>query len=186
MKILPSLTIASLLFFSAPSFAEVYDIDYSKSTLTFSGNQAGKDFTGHFNTWSASIDFAPDALADSHISATFDTASAKTGDPMLDSAMPKADWFHSKSFPQATFTSQSITANDDGSYTMTGLLRIRDQERPVTIPFTLSDLSAAPVNAKASFTIDRTAYGIGMDSDPSGEWVDKSITITLDLTANTQ
>lgn len=186
MKILPSLAIASLLLFSAPSFAEVYDIDYSKSTLTFSGNQAGKGFTGHFNTWSAAIDFTPGALENSHITATFDTSSGETGDPMLDTAMSKTDWFNAKTFPKATFTSQSITANDDGSYQMEGLLRIRDQERLITFPFTLSDLSTEPVNAKATFTVDRTHYGIGTDSDPSGEWVDKEITITLDLIANAQ
>ena len=184
MKYTFPLTVAALILMSAPSFSETYQVDHAQSSLTFSGQQAGKDFTGHFGTWDASIDFDPQALASSHITATFETASAETGNPMLDGAMPKADWFNAKDHPQASFTSQSITAGDDGTYHMDGILSLRGIENTVTVPFTLSDLSITPVTAKASFYIDRTAYDIGMDSDPSGEWVDKDIQITIDLTAH--
>ncbi|MFN7112894.1 MAG: YceI family protein [Alphaproteobacteria bacterium] len=177
---------AALVFslISAPALAADYVVDYKNSKIGFSGKHAGKAFTGAFGAWTAVIRFDPADLAGSHIAATFDPASAKTGDRVHDGTLTQADWFDVKNHPQATFTSTTITAKEDGSgYTAAGDLTLRGITKPVSFDFTLSDLSAAPVTAKAAFTIDRLDFDIGKKSDAKAEWVDREITLTLDINA---
>lgn len=163
--------------------AQPYVVDYDQSRVTFAGVQAGQDFSGRFSAWEAVIDFNPDDPASSHITATFKTASAGTGNVMLDGALPKADWFNAEAFPEAHFTSQSVLPDGEGGYIMDGMLEIRGTSKKISIPFTLSDLLQSPVTADASFTLDRLDFGIGAESDPNGEWVDKMIKVTLHLVA---
>lgn len=185
MKILAFLP-AFFLCCTLGAQAQPYVVDYDQSQVTFSGVQAGQDFTGHFETWTALIDFKADDVAASHITARFQTASATTGNVMLDGALPKADWFNAESFPEALFTSRSIRPDGQGGYIMDGALEIRGVSQSVSIPFTLSDLLQSPVTAAASFTVDRTDFEIGLDSDPDGEWVDKMITVTIHLVATAE
>jgi len=179
--------LAAALLFSlsaAPALAADYVVDYKNSKIEFSGTHAGNAFKGSFGTWTALIRFDPADLAGSSIVATFDPASAKTGNSMYDGTLPQADWFDVKNHPQATFASTAITAKEDGSgYTATGDLTLRGVTKAVSFDFTLSPLETAPVTAKASFTIDRLDFDIGKKSDASAEWVDREIVLSLDITA---
>ena len=163
--------------------AKPYAVDYANSKITFAGQHAGKSFSGEFKSWQAAIDFDPANLPGSKISASFDLASAKTGDAMYDGTLPSADWFDVKNTPRAEFVTSSIRANPDGSYSASGNLTLRGVSKPVEFTFTLSDLNAPPVRVTAQFPIDRLAYAIGQKSDASAEWVSKTITIELQLSA---
>lgn len=179
------LAAAFLLSFSAaPALATDYVVDHKNSKIEFSGTHAGDPFKGAFGTWTALIRFDPADLAGSNIVATFDTASAKTGNSMYDGTLPQADWFDVKNHPQATFASTAISAKEDGSgYTATGDLTLRGVTKPVSFDFTLGALAETPVTAKASFTIDRLDFDIGKKSDAKAEWVSREIVLTLDITA---
>jgi polyisoprenoid-binding protein YceI len=52
----------------------------------------------------------------------------------------------------------------------------------VRLPFTLK-INGDTATLAGQTTIDRTAYGIGAKSDPTGAWVSKPITITVNITA---
>ncbi len=173
------------LLFSTPAFAAPYTIDYKASSVSFSGKHAGNAFDGNFNTWQANVDFDAANLAKSSITATFDTASAKTGNLMYDGTLPSADWFDSKTYPQATFKSTQLTKNTDGSFTAKGDLTIRDTTFPVSFVFTVdpADFSIPKLLATASLVIDRLQYHIGMQSDAKAEWVDREIKLTLKIVA---
>ncbi len=173
------------ILFATPAFAAPYTIDYKVSSITFSGKHAGTDFNGSFGTWQANVDFDANNLAKSSINATFDTTSAKTGNLMYDGTLPSDDWFNSKTYPQATFKSTQLTKNTDGSFTAKGDLTLRDSTFPVSFIFTVdpADFSIPQLQAKASLTIDRLQYGIGMKSDAKAEWVDKDINIILHIVA---
>lgn len=163
--------------------ARVYTVDKEQSRVAFSGVHAGNAFEGVFDTWTADIDFDPENLAGSSIRATFDTASARTGNKMYDGTLPQADWFDVKNHAQATFVSTSIRENADGGYIATGDLTIRGTTAAVDVPFTLSDLTQTPVKAEARVEIDRLAFGIGKKSDEKAEWVDRAISVSMTLSA---
>jgi polyisoprenoid-binding protein YceI len=163
--------------------AQDYKVEQSQTLLTFSGTHAGNSFVGKFDKWDATLSFNPDSLSTSSLKASFDTASAKTGNPMYDGTLPQTDWFDSKAHPTANFISREITKVSDGVYKAKGDLTIRHVTKPIEFDFTLSDLSQNIVKVKADFKIDRLAYEIGLKSDPKSEWVSQMIDISLGITA---
>ena len=161
-----------------------YDIDYSQSTISFSGTHAGNVFEGQFESWQVQIHFDPENLESSNLIAVFNPASAKTGNKMYDGTLPQADWFNAKQFPEARFESKSITRNDEGTYKAQGELVIRGIKQSINFDFTLSDLQSQPIFTKGEFEIDRLAFDIGKKSDPDAAWVSREILVTFNITAN--
>ncbi len=178
---LPAL--AALTLVALPAAARPYNVDYAQSTVSFSGAHADQPFSGKFGKWTAAIDFDPANLAASSIKASFDLASASTGNSMYDGTLPQADWFNAAAQPQATFSSTAIAANADGTYTVAGDLTIRGITKPASFSFTLSDLAQSPVKATAQIPIERLDFDLGRKSDPTAEWVSKTIQVTLDIVA---
>jgi polyisoprenoid-binding protein YceI len=168
---------------AVPASAAEYLVDKTQSRIEFSGAHAGKAFKGTFNVWDATIRFDPSNVAASSVKVTIDTASAKTDDAMYDGTLPTPDWFDVKNHPQATFTSETLTSNADGSIQVKGSLTIRGKAVPISFSFTLSDLSAPPVKTNFAFTLNRLAHNIGLKSDAKAEWVSQDIPINVILSA---
>lgn len=103
---------------------------------------------------------------------------------MYDGTLPQADWFDVKNHQAAKFISTSITANNNDGYTANGDLTIRGITQPVSFVFTVSDLSAAPVQTSGEIIIDRLAFDIGKKSDAKAEWVSREIIVKLNITTN--
>ena len=89
----------------AASAVPVWVVDKAASRLSFRGSFGGESFDGTFRRWDADIAFDPKALGASRVSVTVDLASAVTGDPTRDQALPTEDWFAIKRIPRATFVS---------------------------------------------------------------------------------
>lgn len=173
----------ALALFASPVLAEPYTVDTAGSSITFAGMHADKPFTGTFAKWAAAVDFDPENPAAGKIAASFDTASATTGDKMFDGTLPQGDWFDVKNHAEAKFASTAIKKNDDGSFQADGDLTIRGIVKPVSFAFTLDDPMAETVTATAQLPIDRLAYDIGKKSDPQAEWVSRTITIDMKIKA---
>lgn len=175
--------LAAMLILSSTVTAAEYVVDQEGSEIAFTGTHAGNEFTGVFEEWKADITFDPDDLENSHIHVEIKPATAKTGDKMYDGTLPEKDWFDVKNYPVAVFESQTITANENGTYEVTGNLKIKELEKPVTFDFTLSDIAQSPVQAEAAFVIDRLEFAIGAKSDPAAEWVAREIALQLKILA---
>jgi polyisoprenoid-binding protein YceI len=152
---------------------EKLSVNAENSQVTFAGEHVGMTFSGVFNRWNAELILPPETSP--KIIATFDVASAKTGDSTYDSTLPEGDWFDVENHPKGVFESSQIVAKDN-DYEVTGTLTLRGISQPVS--FLLKNDSTT---LTASFSIDRLAYNIGMDSDPDAEWVSKEIKMTLTL-----
>ncbi len=180
---LPALAIAAAI--AAPAYAApapAWTVDKAASKATFASSFDGTAFTGSFRTWDAAIRFDPANLAGSSVTATFNTASAATGDPSRDKALPGADWFSSQAFPTATFKSTSFKALGGGKYQAIGNLTIRGVTKPLTLPFTLVT-TGDTAKMTSSIGINRLAFGVGQ-----GEWkttavVPGTVTVNINLTA---
>ncbi len=165
--------------------AAAWRIDQTKSTLGFSGTQTGKSFDGAFKRFEADIRFDPANLEGSSIDVTVDTASAVTGDRQRDSALPGADWFASKTFPEARFVANRITKGSDGSFVAEGELTIRDVKRPLSLPFTV-DINGNNAIANGEVSLMRNDFGVGRGEFETGQWVGLDVRVTISITAERQ
>jgi len=168
------------------ALARAYQIDYAQSHVQVSGTHTDKPFTATFEKWEGVIDFDPDALETSKISAVFKPDSLRTGNKMYDGTLPAKDWFNVKAYPEASFESTEITYKEGNVYTARGQLTIRDVTKPISFDFSLSDINIAPIEARAQFDIDRLGFDLGKGSDPAGEWVSKTMAMDLKIIASPQ
>jgi polyisoprenoid-binding protein YceI len=151
-------------------------VDNKGSKAGFSGNHVGMQFNGEFEKWQATLVLPPQS--NPSVTATFDLTSAKTGDFTYDSTLPEGDWFDVQNHPQGSFVSDTVEPVD-GGYKVSGKLTLRGVSKTQTFI-----LKQAGNKLAAEFVINRLDYAIGFESDPQAEWVDKDITINLNLGLN--
>ncbi|WP_298358131.1 YceI family protein [Rhodoblastus sp.] len=149
--------------------------------LTFSGEQAGEKFTGHFSRFDAKISLDPQNLAEAKIVVTVDLASAATGDRQRDTALPDKDWFDIAAFPQARFESRQVTRTAAG-YEAVGDLTLRGATKEIHLPFTLA-IDGRKAEAKGHADLKREAFGVGQGQWASDEWVGYNVGVDFDLKA---
>ncbi len=80
-----------------------------ESKLTFVGEQAGAQFEGNFDKFTADISFDPKNLAASRFDVKIDTASVNTQDGERDTTIKSADLFDVKKFPSAQYVADKFT-----------------------------------------------------------------------------
>jgi polyisoprenoid-binding protein YceI len=155
--------------------------DYSASskngTIGFSGQHAGMNFSGTFESWTADL-YLPVAGSEAnkaYINATFDLQTATTGDSIYDETLPEGDWFDVDNHPRGSFSSTNVEPVANG-FDVSGELTLRGKTLPVSFK-----LLKKGRRLTANFPINRLDYGIGVDSDPEAEWVSKNIYLTLDI-----
>ncbi len=158
-----------------------WNVDTTKSRLTFTGTQTGKEFAGSFSKFAATIIFDPNNLPDSSIEVVVDMASAKTGDRQRDDALPSKDWFAVAQFPTATFTSSEIVEKGANAYEAKGILKIRDAAKDVAAPFTLTITDRAVADGTA--TLVRSDFGVGQGEFATGEWVGLDVKVSFHIEA---
>ncbi len=145
----------------------------AQSEIAFVSKQMGVPVDGHFKRFDAQIAFDPAKPDAGKVAFTIDIASISLGSPESEAELPKATWFNTAKFPQATFQSSSIKALGAGKFEVSGKLGIKGNVRDVVVPLTITQTGApgAPTTTAAgSFTIKRLAFKIG-----EGEWADTSM-----------
>ena len=171
------------LFFSAVSNAAGgvagYFADPQQSRLEFVGLQAGAEFKGSFRKFSAVVDFAPDALANSRFDVQIDVSSVDTMDGDRDKTIRGADIFDVAHWPQAHYVTRSFTKTATG-YTAVGALTLRGVTKDVPIDFLFTPL---PTGAKleGSAKLKRLDFGAGQGDWKTTEWVGDSVKINFSL-----
>ena len=148
-------------------------------TLGIAIAQLGNPVEGRFADWSAAITFQdrPDPGPAGDVTVTIAIASLTLG-TVTDQAMGP-DFFDTERFPTATF-SGGIAKSADG-YEADGMLTIRDQSVPVTLPFQLV-IENGVATMTGQTRIDRLDFGIG-SSLPDESSLGFAVTIDVELTA---
>ncbi len=157
-------------------------MDPARSELRFSGTHIGRPFSGTFGKFTADIEFAPGALAQSRASIVVDLASAKIGNPEYDSALPGSDWLDSAKIAEARFETTRFTATGSGGFIAEGRLTLRGVTKDVRLPFTLG-FSADEAVMEGRVVLNRLDFAIGARNDRSAEWVSRDIKLAIRLTA---
>ena len=143
-----------------------WDIDYAQSKVSFFAKQAGAEFEGHWDQWTAEVRFDPENLAESHAIAHFHVSSVATFDPERDATLQDPEWFAGESHPIATFEATGFELNPDGSFDASSEFRVKGLRTPLTFHFEIREERGLMV-LEGETEIDRLAAGIG-----TGEWLD--------------
>ena len=139
-----------------------------ESKLTFVGTQAGAEFEGVFDKFTADIKFDPKDLAGSRFDVKIDVASVNTQDSERDDTMKGSDLFDVKRWPTSHYVADKFTDRGGGKFSATGKLTLRDVTRDVPIEFTFEDKNGSAW-LKGSAKLKRIEFGVGQ-----GEWKDTS------------
>jgi polyisoprenoid-binding protein YceI len=141
----------------------------AQSEVGFVIKQMGVPVEGRFKKFDAQIALDPAKPETGKIAFTIDIASATMGSPEPDAELPKATWFNTAKFPQATFQSTSIKGLGGGKFEVTGKLAIKGSTRDAVVPVSLTQ-SGATTTATGVLAIKRLAFKIG-----ENEWADTSM-----------
>jgi len=141
----------------------------AQSEIVFVSKQMGVPVEGRFKKFDAQLAFDPARPAASKIAFTVDVASATLGVPETDAELPKATWFNTSKFPQATFQSTAVKGLGGGKFEVSGTLGIKGATRNVVVPVVVTQ-AGATTNATGTFSLKRLAFQIGQN-----EWADTSM-----------
>lgn len=158
-----ALILAGLLFQHAYADQKLLP---TQSEIAFVSKQMGVPVEGRFKKFDAQLVFDPARPQDARLALTVDIASATLGSPEPDAELPKAPWFNTARFPQASFQSTTVKGLGTGKFDVVGKLTIKGTVRDVAVPVVLTQSGGTTI-ASGQFTIKRLAFKIG-----EGEWSD--------------
>ncbi len=165
---------------SAGPVPVAYTADPTHSSLQFSGTQAGAAFKAQFRKFTATIEFAPDALAAAHFDVVVDTASVDSQDADRDKTIRSPDMFDVAHFPTAHYVTRSFTRTASG-YTATGTLSLRGVSKDVPLEFQFKP-TASGATLEGTASVNRLDFGVGQGEWKSTQFVGDAIKINFALT----
>ena len=159
---------ASLLSAASVAFAQQKLVP-AQSEIVFVTKEMGVPVEGRFKRFDAQLTFDPARPEASKMALTVDIASATLGAPETDAELPKATWFNTAKFPQATFRSSAVKSLGGGKFEVSGELGIKGLTRNVVVPVVVTQ-SGTATTATGTFPLKRLAFQIGQN-----EWGDTSM-----------
>jgi polyisoprenoid-binding protein YceI len=87
------------------------------------------------------------------------TEALDTKNKKRDIHLRSADFFLTEKFPAITFTLDKLVPADDG-VTVSGVLTVRDQSRPISFPATVAQAADGEVVLDATVHVDRSEFGL--------------------------
>ena len=159
-----------------------WTVDKAASSLRFTSSMAGDSFTGAFRRWDADIRFDPANLAASSVTATIDVASAATGNPDRDQALPTDTFLDASAHPKATFVARRFTALGGGRYQADGVLTLRGVSRALSLPFTLV-IQGSQARMTGQVAINRLAFGVGQGEFKAVTTIPAAVNVSIAITA---
>ncbi|WP_435640901.1 cytochrome b/b6 domain-containing protein [Micavibrio aeruginosavorus] len=188
-RMLPMVAVVLGLMIAPASAADapIWVLQKDQSTIVVEGTQMGAPFKGGFKTFDGTIHFDAANLAASKADMTIDLASFDSASKDRDGSVQGAEWFDSKTYPQAKFVTDKFEAGAEaGSYVAHGTLTIRDKAVPVQVPFTLVIDDAGLATADGSITINRLDYGVGAGQWSNPKDVGTDVKVTIHIVAQKQ
>ncbi len=175
--LIASMTVAGTA--GAAGGAASYSADPQQSRLEFTGVQAGAEFKGVFHKFTASVAFAPDALASSRFDVQIDLNSVDTMDKDRDTTIRGPDVFDVAHWPTAHYVTRSFTKTATG-YSAVGSLTLRGVTKDVPIDFQFTP-AAAGAKLVGTAKLKRLDFGAGQGDWKSTDEVADAVKISFSL-----
>jgi polyisoprenoid-binding protein YceI len=163
----------------AAGSAASFSADAAQSRLEFVGMQAGAEFKGVFHKFTASVDFAADALANSKIDVQIDMNSVDSLDKDRDTTIRGKDVFDAAHNPTAHYVTKTITKTAAG-FAAVGALTMRGVTKDVPIEFQFASAGAG-AKLSGSAKLNRLDFGVGQGDWKSTETVGDAVKINFSL-----
>ncbi|MCB2114388.1 MAG: YceI family protein [Parvularculaceae bacterium] len=134
-----------------------------------------------WRSWSAELDWNPDAPEESSVEATIDVNSIDTGVDALDEHLRSADFFGAEAYPTIVFKSTGLELTGPNTGKMTGDLTIRETTKPITLDVRINRAAddgfakAYKLGFSAKGKLSRTEFDVGRYAPTVGDEVDFSI-----------
>jgi polyisoprenoid-binding protein YceI len=148
------------------------------ASATFVVRNAGLPVYGSFDGVQARVCFDPKVPEGGRLEGTIDPGTVRTGIDMRDRHLQRHGWFDVAKYGMIEMRSLRLERTADG-YAGTFLLRIRDVEREVEVPFAF-ERKAAGARLAGTLTIDRLDYGLGKPSLVLSNHVEISVELELE------
>lgn len=129
------------------------------ASVTFEIRNAGLPVRGSFGGVEATICFDPSVPEAGMVIASVDPSTVQTGIGMRDRHLQRRGYFEVAKYGRVEIRSVRLRASGR-DFAGTFVLRIRDVEREVEVPFAF-EASGARARIAGSFTLDRRDYGLG-------------------------
>lgn len=163
-----------------------YTLDPTHAFIDFSYSHLGlSNPTLSFDDFSVDLNLDSSDATKSMFLVKIDSASILTGSAIFKEHLTGGDWFDTTQYPEILFQSTTITAADDGSYTVVGDLTIKDVTKPVTLNVTINAAMDHPMTGKpvvgigATGELLRSDFGLGAYAPNVSDEVQLTITAEL-------
>jgi len=162
--------VGSTLFWLNASRANTPLLAAGESQVSFIADVTGEATTGVFTASTVNATLDEINPANSAINAVVLTASITTENYQVAGSLPDADWFDVATHPEAVFKSTSIAAGAADELVVVGDLTMKGVTQSVTFTMTLSTENERRM-ARGSFPIDRRDFSMGLESQPTSDYV---------------
>ena len=150
-------------------------------SVGFVGSKVTGTHEGGFESFTGTIWLGEGGPASSSIEVVIDTTSLWADKERLTGHLKSADFFDVETFPTATFSSTSIEAAEDGSYTVTGNLDLHGVTKQIAFPASI-DIGNDEIRASAEFAVKRFDFGI-VYPGKAEDLIRDDVLVKLDLVA---
>jgi polyisoprenoid-binding protein YceI len=150
------------------------------SSIGFIGAKITGDHKGSFSGFKGSATLEGDKLASLEV--TVDVGSLSSDSDQLTGHLLSVDFFEHEQYPEAKFTSLSITEKSGeggATHEVVGNLELKGQAKKITFPATIN-LKDGSVHSKAAFSIDRKLWGITYAGKPD-DLIKDDVALELEL-----
>ncbi|ADM10027.1 hypothetical protein PB2503_09874 [Parvularcula bermudensis HTCC2503] len=155
-------------------------VDMAASHVRVAATAYGDEYQAEIPGVYAEIRLDPaDPGAVGTIRARLDMTSLEGGSRSVTSELVKPKWFDIEHYPEARFVSETVRSLPSGDYEAEGVLTVKDQSVPLTLPFTLS-IEGDRAVAIADVTLNRLDLGLGAP----GGGIAEEVAITVHLEAD--
>jgi polyisoprenoid-binding protein YceI len=196
-NIMKKLHLGGILFFlivflaqNAFSAVREWEIDTPHANIYFSVDHIFSKIQGHFNQFTAKVNFDPANLKESRFLFEIKVDSIDTNNGKRDKHLQSSDFFDAGKYPLIIFESNTITDVGNGVFALAGKLNIKGKTYDLMLPLTLAGIKDHPavqgrqvVGFNGKITVDRLALGVGDGKFYKMGMVGKDVEIFVSLEA---
>jgi polyisoprenoid-binding protein YceI len=153
--------------------------DADSGKLAFSGVAEGNDFAGNFRDFEVTLCLKDRDLATAKIDVRVATASATVGNRQGDEALMDEELFFVEQYPEATWTSCEIVADNDG-YRANGKLTLRGLSADQTVQLKL-ETKGDVITLSGNAEILRLDYNVGTGEFEDTDFIRNRVDLEFEL-----
>lgn len=189
--VLAGLTLMLLL--PLQGFGAKWEVDPAHSAFYFTVDHIYSKVRGHFNTYTAEIDFDPQQPAAGKFAFVIEVDSIDTNIAKRDKHLVSPDFFDAGAFPQMKFVSTSVKDLGGGNLEVTGKLTVKGKDHDFTLPLHFAGVKDHPavqgkqvIGFNGTVVLDRLALGVGSGKFYKMGLVGKDVEVLVTLEALSQ